>query len=74
MAIPILPGTGVAPKRASFSRSCKVSEIKEGNFRNSTDFTDKDRPAEHWLLGEFADSSLSVFLGSKLDDSGENIS
>ena len=38
-----------------------------------TDFTDKNRSAEHWLLGEFANSSLSVFLGSKFDDSEKNI-
>jgi hypothetical protein len=36
-----------------------------------TDFTDKDRPTEHWLLREFADRSLSVFLGSKFDNSGK---
>jgi hypothetical protein len=36
-----------------------------------TDFTDKDRPTEHWLFREFADRSLSVFLGSKFDNSGK---
>ena len=74
--MPILPGTGVAPNRDSFSRSYVAREYYTEAIKCDEDtyLTNEDRAPEQQLLRELSDGTLGVLLRSKLDDTARLVS